>query len=146
MRKHLPRTQSWTRLVAAVAAAWLAGPLTSLHAALPTVVTKDKVAAREGILVGGSRFTLDGGGYTGQAGDYAIDFGMGTGPVHVTDGSFLNTATAANEMSFALWIKKYDNSASSAFWAFSPSSSGTQRGWQAHIPWSNEQIYFDTAG
>lgn len=39
----------------------------------------------------------------------------------------------------------YDNANNSAFWAVSPSSSGAQRDWQAHLPWGNT-IYFDTAG
>ncbi len=107
--------------------------------------TKDAVASRVGVFQGAS-YTVDAGGHTGQAGDYAVDFGNGRGPVYVHDGALLNTATANDEMSFVLWVKKYDIAASSAFWANSPSSNNGQRGFQAHIPWSDDNIYFDTAG
>ncbi|MCZ7634648.1 MAG: LamG domain-containing protein [Verrucomicrobia bacterium] len=36
--------------------------------------------------------------------------------------------------------------ASSAFWANSPSSNNGTRGYQAHVPWDNANIYFDTSG
>lgn len=108
--------------------------------------TTDKVAKRVGAISGPS-YTIDGGGHTGKAGDYAIDFGrVNTGPVYVNDASFLNAATATDELTFAFWQKKYDTGNSSAFWANSPSSNNGQRGFQAHVPWSNNNIYFDTAG
>jgi hypothetical protein len=66
--------------------------------------------------------------------------------VFVPDASWLNALTAADEMSFSIWIKRYDINASSAFWAASPSSNNSERGWQAHVPWSDNTIYFDTAG
>jgi len=78
--------------------------------------------------------------------------------VHVADGSFLNLAAAEDVMSMSLWVKRIStndvNSGSSAFWANSPSSSGAAitgqpsegRGYQAHTPWSDKNIYFDTAG
>lgn len=109
--------------------------------------TKDSVAGVIGSLTGGSGFTSTSGGHSGAAGDYGLDFGAnGTGPVVITDVAFLNTAAANDEMSFALWVKKYDTVAGSAFWGISPSSSSSFRGWQAHLPWDNNNIYFDTAG
>ncbi|MBX3745015.1 MAG: hypothetical protein KF833_06870 [Verrucomicrobiae bacterium] len=108
--------------------------------------TQDRVAGRIGEFRGGSVFTPSGGGRTGQSGDHAVDFGMGTGPVHVADAAFLNAAAAEDRMTFALWAKKYDIAASSVFWANSPSSNNGQRGAQVHLPWSNNRIYFDTAG
>ena len=110
-----------------------------------TLETKDKVKSYVGELKG-SKFTDDGLGRTGKAGDRAIDLTQAGGPVYVKDASFLNAASANDEMTFAIWIKKYDMANSSAFWVNSPSSSGTARGWQAHTPWSNNSIYFDTAG
>lgn len=102
--------------------------------------------ARTGILKGGALFTPPGGGRTGQTGDHAINFGPGTGPVHVEDGAFLNQATQNDEIAIAFWIKNSDLAGNSAFWAYSPSSSSGGRGLQAHAPWSNNNIYFDTAG
>jgi hypothetical protein len=52
-------------------------------------------------------------------------------------------------MTFALWVKKYDIADSSVFWAQSANPAGVangERGFQAHTPWSNNNIYFDTAG
>ena len=46
-------------------------------------------------------------------------------------------------MSFAFWLKRYDVANSSAFWVDSPSQ---DRVFQAHVPWGNNTIYFDTAG
>lgn len=112
----------------------------------PTLETKDKIAARVGVFRTGSTFTLDGGGRTGQTGDFAVDFGMGTGPVYVQDATFVNTLAQNDEMTVALWAKKYDTADGSAFWFNSPSSTGATRGFQAHLPWSNNSVYFDTAG
>jgi len=123
--------------------------LMQLHAANapPIPQTKDVVSARAGLLRGGSTYTPDGGGHTGAPGDYGIDFkATGSGPIVVTDGTFFNTAAANDEITVALWAKKYDIAAGSAFWAISPSSNNGQLGYQAHIPWDNNNIYFDSAG
>ena len=78
--------------------------------------------------------TPDKGGHTGQAGDTSLDFGATGASALIPDGRFLN-ATASNDvMTVSLWIKKYDNDAtSSAFWAESSSSPGTI-GFQANVP------------
>jgi hypothetical protein len=148
MRKYTLQISCWRWLGTAAAAIALATPITHVKAAdpLPLPQAKDKVQSRVGVLRGGSLFTPDAGGHTGKAGDYAVDFGMGTGPVYVQEAAFLNDATKNDEMSFLFWIKKYDIANNSAFWAYSPSSSQGGRGWQAHVPWSNNNIYFDTAG
>ncbi|MCC6232736.1 MAG: laminin G domain-containing protein [Verrucomicrobiales bacterium] len=108
--------------------------------------TTDVVSKRVGAFRGGSSFTGGGGGRSGAAGDYSVDFGLGTGPVYVRDGAFLNAATANNELTVAFWGKKYNIAASSAFWFNSPSSNNGFRGYQAHVPWSDNTIYFDTSG
>lgn len=43
-------------------------------------------------------------------------------------------------------LKKYDNANSSAFWADSPGSPSAMRGFQAHTPWRDGNVYFDSAG
>ena len=108
----------------------------------------DKVSGNKGYLLGAAAFTPDKGGHTGKAGDRAIDFGKveANQSVYIPDAGFINKAAAKDEMSFAVWVKRYDIANSSAFFAVSPSSTGTSRGWQAHTPWSNDNIYFDTAG
>jgi len=143
MQQTPPKKTRWLWLAAAAIA--VAGP-SQAASSLPVLETKDKVQARVGVFVGGSVFTPAGGGHTGQATDYAVDFGMGTGPVRVQDGAFLNQASVNDEMTFAFWTKKYDTVNSSAFWGLSPSSNEGGRGFQAHVPWSDGNIYFDTAG
>ncbi len=130
-------------LLAAVAAYFAAGVT---QAQVPVLSTKDKVASRVGVFRGGSTFTPDGLGHTGQAGDRSVDFGMGTGPVYVQDATFLNPLAQNDEMTVALWVYKYDTADGSGFWMNSPSSSEGTRGFQAHIPWSNNNVYFDSAG
>ena len=106
----------------------------------------DSTVGRVGILEGGAAYTADAGGRTGTAGDYGMDFGSDSAgqTVRVEDASFLNTGT--DTVTYSFW-QQLDNVAnSSTFWAISPSSSGAERGAQAHVPWGNGTIFFDTAG
>src|SRR5437879_2455140 len=109
--------------------------------------TKDKLHNYFGTFREKVTYSSNAGGHSANAGDYAIDFGRdANGGIYIKHaGDFLNMAGTNNEMSFSLWIKKYDIAASSAFWANAPSASGS-RAWQAHTPWSDDTIYFDTAG
>ena len=70
----------------------------------------------------------------------------GTAAVHIEDASFMNVAASLDQLTVVLWHKNQDTPNSSSFWFNSPSSSGTQRGAQAHIPWSNREVYWDTVG
>lgn len=116
-------------------------------AGIPAIETKDKVAGRVGAFKNGSLFTPSGGGRTSQAGDHAADFGRSnTGPVYVADGAFLNDSTKNNELAVSFWQKRYDVSDGSSFWFNSTGSNNGNRGFQAHVPWSNANVYFDTAG
>ncbi|MEO8428380.1 MAG: LamG-like jellyroll fold domain-containing protein [Verrucomicrobiota bacterium] len=106
--------------------------------------SKDTLHGYNGFIVGKALFTADAGGHTGKAGDYAIDFAKGGGAwVDILDASFLNAATTNDQLSFSFWVYRYDINASSAFWANSASAG---RGFQAHTPWSDDTIYFDTMG
>ncbi len=132
-------------LAAAIVSVALWVPVQRLGAA--ELQTKDKISSRVGVLQGGSRFTPDGAGHSGLAGDTGADFGAsGSGPILVSDAAFMNVAAANDEVSFGFWSKKYDTAAGSAFWAVSPSSNNGERGFQAHLPWDNNNIYFDTVG
>ena len=116
-------------------------------AGIPAIETKDKVAGRVGTFKNGSLFTPSGGGRSSQAGDHAADFGRSnTGPVYVADGAFLNDSTKNDELTVSFWQKRYDVSDGSSFWFNSTASIEGNRGFQAHVPWSNANIYFDTAG
>src|SRR4030095_9111395 len=78
-------------------------------------ITKDKVKSYEGTLVGNATYTSNAGGHTTNAGDYAIDFTRSGGRVTV-DASFMNAATTNDEMTVAVWVKRYDIANSSVFW------------------------------
>ena len=109
--------------------------------------TADTLMGLEGELQGAAAFTTNGGGHTGQPGDYALDLGMtGSGDFLVTNASFVDLATSNDCVSVSFWLYRYDINASSAFWFISPTSSGSERGLQAHMPWSDDIVYFDTAG
>ncbi len=107
---------------------------------------KDAVKGYDALLLPAANQTANKGGFSGADGDYAIDLTNAGGPIQVVDANFLtalNTAAAADEMSVSMWIKKYDIANSSAFWFSSPSQA---RVFQAHTPWSDNVVYFDTAG
>lgn len=108
--------------------------------------TLDSVGSYPGLILGAAEHTGDGGGRSGEAGDYGMDFTPGGGSVVVTQFDYLNEAFANDELTVVLWSKKHAISNSSAFWITSASASGSNRGFQAHIPWGNNQIYFDSQG
>ncbi len=112
---------------------------------VPAYVT-DTVAKYPALHVGNPRQTADRGGASGAAGDYGYDLPVAGAALQVVDSAFmtaLNAATGADELSVSMWIRKYDIAASSAFWFASPSQG---RVYQAHTPWSDNNIYFDTGG
>jgi hypothetical protein len=51
-----------------------------------------------------------------------------------------------DQVAVSFWQRLSAVSDSSAFWASSPSSSANVRGYQAHVSWSDGNIYFDSAG
>ena len=110
--------------------------------------TLDKLYAFVGGVEGGAAFTPDTGGRTGASGDYAMDFGYDSNKqlVRVSGAPFLTTAATQDKITIVFWQNLYDVAASSAFWGVSPSSNNGQRGIQAHVTWSDNNIYFDTAG
>ena len=111
-------------------------------------ITVDSVGGYKGLLLGAAVISADGVGHTGKAGDRAIDLTKKGGPVAVFDDKFLgvaNAATANDELTVSFWQKKYDVADSSAFTLDSPSA-GNNRNFHAHVPWSNQNVYFDTVG
>ncbi len=111
------------------------------------VPTLDVLHGYQGTLEGSATWTASGGGHTGKAGDYAVDnTASASGDVLVPGASWVNNTTANDVMAVSLWVKRYDINNSSAFWFISPSSSSSERGFQAHTPWGDDNIYFDTSG
>ena len=107
--------------------------------------TLDSVGSYPGFVFGKAVSTEDAGGHTGTAGDYGMDMTAG-GSVAVLDAAFLNPVFKTDEVTVAYWLKKDSIANSSSVWINSPSSPSGQRGFQAHTPWGNGSIYFDTAG
>jgi hypothetical protein len=124
-----------------------AGAATSQEWTFKTIAyrgpTKDVVNGLEALLLGAANFSTNNSGATGDPGDYAVDLPIAGGYATVVNPSFLDVATAKDELSVAFWVKKYDIAASSAFWITSPEQA---RLFQAHTPWSDNTIYFDTGG
>ena len=95
----------------------------------------DNVMGLVGELRNGAAYTDD--SHEGNA----MDFTAGSNQhVHVADGEFLNIASSVNKVSIAFWQKNYSSPSTSSFWA------EPGRAMQAHVPWSDGQIYWDTAG
>ena len=106
-------------------------------------VTKDVVTGVDALLIAAANYGANGSGATGATNDYAVNLATAGGYVQVLDASFLNPAAAKDELSVAIWVKKHDIAASSAFWISSPTQ---VRAFQAHVPWSDSTVYLDTAG
>ena len=94
-------------------------------------------------------YSADAGGHTGQAGDRAMNF-AGTGVVNVTganSGAF-DAITTRNAVAISAWI--YGAATQPAptylFFAGSNSDGSGIRVLDAHLPWSDQIIYWDTAG
>ena len=108
--------------------------------------TLDQVRSFPGTLKPNTLFTADALGRTGLAGDKAVDMGgagnSGTGVV-VAGGGFLNIGSAQNQIAISWWQNLAGTPDSSTMYA---QSTSIERGINVHSPWSNGNIYFDTAG
>ena len=104
---------------------------------------------------GGNRkplYTAAGAGHSAGAGDRALDFGpSGTGGlvrVPAAETGLFDPAMAADAITLSLWVKGgTDQPANTGvFWGSSETNGGGIRSLNAHIPWSDSTIYWDTAG
>ena len=97
---------------------------------------------------GPAKYSDDGGGFSGAAGDYALELGgVNDRSAAVTpEGTHFDEAVETNELSVAFWQNTTQVGNTSAFWIHSPEATGNQRGFQAHTPWGNGTIYFDQSG
>ncbi len=110
----------------------------------------DSVAKIEGVVNGNPSSAT---GRSGNDGDHAIDFGASPAGKWVridwsdaAGHSWLKPASDFNQLSVSLWQKLHSQRSSSTFWLGAESASSGERNAQAHIPWGNSQIYWDTAG
>ena len=103
--------------------------------------TEDWAFGAMGELRNGAVFTDD--SYEGQALDLTDG---GNQHMHVASASALNIAASIDEVTITFWQKLNSTPNTSSFWAFSPTTSAGGRSMQAHVPWGNGNIYWDTAG
>ena len=119
----------------------------------PTLARDSSGNGHHGALVGSVAFTASGGGRTGLPGDRAMNFGACDNRAHVkiidaTTGWF-DPATSKNAVTFAFWIYGATNQPciNSAFHLTgAPDGVGTRYVCNAHLPWANSIVYWDTGG
>lgn len=96
-----------------------------------------------------SSLTASGEGRSGAAGDRAVRFtGQGWMEVASAAQGMLDGATEHDTITISAWIRGDDTQPSndSLFWAGSEGGGGGIRSLNAHLPWSDQVIYWDTAG
>ena len=107
-----------------------------------------------GTLTEGAVISADGAGYSGNAGDSALDLGTSQGnaangnqsrSVSTVD---LSSTTANNSIAISFWQYDLGNGAggNAATTAFGILDGATGRGVSAHTPWSNGTLFFDHNG
>ncbi|MEJ6648493.1 MAG: lamin tail domain-containing protein [Akkermansiaceae bacterium] len=101
-------------------------------------------------LNGGGLISSDSLGFSGTAGDRALDLGSsGNGARADVNGDY-SSATTNNAMAVSYWQYNIGNgsggNASTTTFGIVSSNGGGNRGFQAHLPWGNGNAYFDHGG
>ena len=107
-----------------------------------------------GTLVEGATISADMTGYSGQAGDAALDLGSSQGSAangqqsRMTATVDLAAATSNNSMAVSFWQFDLGDGAggNAATTPFGILDGATGRGFGAHTPWSDGNLYFDHDG
>ena len=108
---------------------------------------RDRVQGVVGNLFGSARYSADTAGHSGAPGDRALDLTASpvssSGMVRVEGANFIDPAGAENKLAVVFWQKLSNVQDSSSFWI---STVNEGRAAQAHVPWSDQVITFDTMG
>ena len=95
----------------------------------------------------GVGFSVDAGGRTGTTGDRSLNC-AGTGTMAVPDAAkgMFDTAVAHDAVTLSLWVYggATQPAQDSVFWGGSQPDGGGTRSLNAHLPWSDSVIYWDT--
>ena len=91
-----------------------------------------------------STYSAPGEGSSGSGSDRAMCFAGGQGVT--APAGFANLAAPGNKLTVSFWQKLNSVQSTSSFWFNSPSSNNGERGFQAHVPWGDRNIYFDHSG
>ncbi len=117
-----------------------------------TVAVDSSVRGMSGTLFGGATFTADGGGRSGLPGDRALDLGVGNGGRYVAwnqaaSGAF-DALTNNNKFTLSVWTYGGANAPTQGylFNMGSQSDGGGTRTALVHLPWTDQNIYWDTGG
>ena len=108
-------------------------------------LSRDTRAGHIGTILGAAGYSPDAEGSTGLAGDKALRVTGGGGKMYLANASWTNIATRRDQLTVTFW-QKLTSPGNSSFWFTSPSASGGGRGFQAHCPWFDSNIYYDSAG
>ncbi len=92
--------------------------------------------------VNNATYGASGSGQSGQSGDHSMDF-SGAASILVENAGFMNQAAASDTITVVFWQKLTSLTRSSSFWVVANSN---DRAFQAHVPWTDNRIYFDTTG
>jgi hypothetical protein len=101
-----------------------------------------------GTLLSGASYTTNAGGYTGRPGDRALRVSGGARAV-IADAAngVYDSATSNNALTVSFWIYggASQPAGASVFWFQQLADGSGTRAAQAHIPWSDTIIYWDTS-
>lgn len=119
-----------------------------------TTSSSSNVGGFVGTFFGVAGRTAAGGGVSSTGGDYALDVralgDSANGAMVVNSNPFLtglNATTAGQAISLSYWQFLDSTPNSTSFWGNAPSVvSNPGRGLNAHSPWGDGNLYFDTAG
>ncbi len=150
--RHL-RYRPLAALVAALGLSWAANPVSAdlvgywdfNDASDPAVALDSSGFNNHGTVSGNAVYTDDGGGFSGEAGDRAMDMGAFNNQARVEIESAANGAfdsiTESDEATIAFWM--FGNAEQPVSqWTFFFGEGGTRR-LGSHAPWGDGNIYFD---
>ncbi len=114
------------------------------NAAAPSLTLDQSGNANHGGLKGDATYTADAGGHTGKAGDKALLLDGAGDDVFLQSSTYgaFDSIVENQKLTVSFWMYGSDDQprAQSAFWA------EPNRSFQAHVPWSDSSVYFDTGG
>ncbi|MEZ5302412.1 MAG: chitobiase/beta-hexosaminidase C-terminal domain-containing protein [Verrucomicrobiales bacterium] len=126
------------------------GPLAwfDFNDATDPAVAADRSGNGNGGLIRNATYTADGGGRTGNAGDRALDF-PGNGSVDLATAALgaFDAIERANGITLTLWCYGAPQQpAANYIFMARPEIGSSFRALDAHLPWSDSTIYFDSGG
>jgi len=111
---------------------------------VPTLTLDQSGKGNHGTILGGAAYTADKGGYTGKAGDKALTLDGSNDAVFLQSATFgaFDSIPEKNQLTVSYWMYGSDDQplSQSTFWA------EPDRSFQAHAPWGDGNVYFDTGG